>query len=699
LSWYVPFQSRRVKLPLACLRVKPFQRHCSLYTRRGVCAIAVTWFAGLASCSSDVPTDNDQIEVATISIDSVGFDLERGNHKTLTATAKNSKGKIVIVPFVWRTSNEDVATFEPNGRLLAVDEGTAALTASSLGVVSPAIPVRVIWLGAAKLSSTWTAPSAVNPGTSAGDSVRVLVTNKVGAPAPGATVVFSVTGGGGTISPSKVTTDAKGAAATRWTVGPAAGANTLSATVVDSSGNAIPWVSPNLVKFTVNSFRAMTVVDGDKQTGLLLSALPVAPSVKLVDSAGKPRQGIPVTFVATAGGRVATPIVSTGADGIASPGVWTLGDIPGDQSVVATVESAVAEVHATATGTPIHLLAEQVRGGGFATCALVAGGATNCWGKAPLVGDGDTLNRAKPTPVKGDLVFKSIGGGMTHFCGVTADRLLYCWGFNALTDTAGKPQPALKPTKMPGEVAWDQVTTGFQHACGLDVDQTPYCWGNNSVGQLGDRDTLSRALPAPVYGGFKFASISAGRGHTCAVTVTRSAFCWGLNASGQLGDGTTTNRVAPTSVGGGLSFIAVGAGEVWSCGLTTDGKAYCWGSIVGGSQTQTSPQAYTGAPAFASLTVGGGHACALTSDGTAYCWGANNAGQLGDSTTTVRTTPTKVVGGLKFSSLSAGYAHTCGKTLDGSVACWGLNLAGELGEPIATALRLAPRFIVLGVTP
>lgn len=687
------------QMPLASHRVKQSETHSLTNSRRGLCALAMIWFAGLVNCSSDRPTEVDQLEVASISIDTGGFELERGNHKTLTATAKNSKGKIVVVPFVWRTTNESVATFEPNGRLVAVDEGIAGVTASSLGVISPAVGVRVVWLGAAKLSSSWTAPTAATPATPLVDSVRVLVTNKVGAPAQGATVVFNVTGGGGAISPLKVVTDAKGAAATRWTLGPSTGANTLSATVVDDVGNPIPWVSPNLVKFTVNSFRAITVVEGDKQTGLLLSALPVAPSVKLVDSAGKPRQGIPVTFVATAGGRVATPIVSTGADGIASPGVWTLGDIPGDQAVVATVESATAEVHATATGTPIHLVAEQLRAAGFATCALMAGGATSCWGRAPLVGDGDTLNRTAPTPTKGGVTFRTIGGGMTHFCGVATDRLLYCWGINALTDTAGKPQGALKPTKMPGEVAWDQVTTGFQHACGLDVDQTPYCWGNNSAGQLGDRDTVSRAAPAPVYGGFKFTALSAGKAHTCAVTVTRSAFCWGFNANGQLGDGTTANRVAPTSVGGALSFIAVGSGEAWSCGLTTDGKAYCWGSIPGGSQTQTAPQAYSTAPTFASLSVGGGHACALTSDGTAYCWGANNVGQVGDSTTTVRTTPTKVVGGLKFSSVSAGYAHTCGKTLDGSVACWGLNAVGELGESTTTGLRLAPRFIVLGVKP
>jgi hypothetical protein len=45
-------------------------------------------------------------------------------------------------------------------------------------------------------------------------------------------------------------------------------------------------------------------------------------------------------FSPTGGGQVAFSIVSTGADGVASPGAWTLGDVPGDQSLLATVESA-----------------------------------------------------------------------------------------------------------------------------------------------------------------------------------------------------------------------------------------------------------------------------------------------------------------------------------------------------------------------
>jgi len=132
--------------------------------------------------------------------------------------------------------------------------------------------------------------------------------------------------------------------------------------------------------------------------------------------------------------------------------------------------------------------------------------------------------------------------------------------------------------------------------------------------------------------------------------------------------------------------------------LTTVGKVYCWGSVAGVNQNQTTPFAYASAPTFTSLSVGGTHACALTADGTAYCWGGNNAGQVGDSTTTVRAAPTKVAGGFKFVSISAGDIHTCGRLVDNSVLCWGLNRFGELGDSKAS-FRVSPRYIVLGVNP
>ena len=654
----------------------------------------------VASCGGDSGTGPiDTPAIATISIDTPSFAIERGSHKTLTATAKDAKGKVVTVPFAWRSSAESIAVFDPNGRLLARDTGIVSVTASSLGVTSQPIGVHVVWQGAAHINTlNWTPPNAATPSTPVADSLRAQVTNLQGGPARGSVVKFAVATGGGSLSVTTDTADVNGIVSTSWTLGPTNGPNAVTATVVDDDGNAVSWVTPNPARFTVTTYQALAIAAGDAQTGQILAALPVAPSVRLVDSLGHPRQGVPVVFTPSNGGRVASPVVSTGANGVASPGTWTLGDATGDQTLTARVESAQIVMHSSATGTPIHFMPNIVSAGGSATCAIVANNLVKCWGLSPLTGDGGTTNQSTPVATKGDIAFSSIDGGPTHFCGVGVDLAAYCWGTDALADTSGKTVTDAQPTKLASAIQWSQVTAGFAFNCGVSADQTAFCWGSNASGQLGDRDTVTTFVPTAVSGGFKFTTVAAGSSHACALTPDRSAFCWGLNSNGQLGDGTVANRVTPTVVTGGQTFQAIGAGQAWTCGLTTVGAVYCWGGIPGGSAAQTAPQTYAGAPVFTSLSVGGAHACALTADGTAYCWGANNFGQLGDSSTTTRTVPTAVAGGLKFQSISAGDSHTCAQTTDGSVACWGLNRAGELGNN-STAFQTTPRFIVLGVNP
>ena len=82
---------------------------------------------------------------------------------------------------------------------------------------------------------------------------------------------------------------------------------------------------------------------------------------------------------------------------------------------------------------------------------------------------------------------------------------------------------------------------------------------------------------------------------------------------------------------------------------------------------------------FTSIAAGGSHSCGLTAEGRAYCWGRNNAGQLGDSTTTDRATPVPVVGGLTFLQISTGGEHTCAVSSDDEPLCWGGNQHGQLG--------------------
>ena len=632
-----------------------------------------------------------------------GFLVERGSHVSATAVVKDAAGAVVTVPLAWRSSNDKIFTVDINGRIAGVDTGTAVLYATVTDVVSNQVPVRVTWIGPAKIDTIgFNVPAAITPGATP-DSIRAIVTNLAGAPVANARVSFAVTAGDGTISPAIATTTAKGIASAEWKLGSAAGVNTATATVLGEDDKVNTLISPNSTTFTLKSFAALTVVDGDAQTGPIRAKLAVNPSVKLVDSTGSPRAGVSVTFATTGGGRVASTKVATGANGIASPGAWTLGDATGDETLVAKVELASLTFHATATGTAVHYMPIAITAGSFATCGIGTDGLSSCFGEQPKVGDSTSVNRVAPTRTKSSATFQSIVASQVspgRFCGVSSTQTVLCWGVNALSDSNGASVTSVTPKSVVSPQAFTQVAPGLIHTCALATDQSAWCWGDNSASQLGDQTAVSRGAPAPVAGGFKFTSLVAGNGHTCGLAADGGVFCWGFNSNSQLGNGTTANANSPVRVNSTQIFKQISAGQSFSCGLTTAGRVYCWGNLGTGSTSVTTPRTYATAPDFTTISTGAFHTCALTADGTAYCWGDNSVGQIGDSTLVERAAPTLVSTTMKFTTISAGVGHTCAMVADRSVACWGFNKSGELGDTVATVpSRPTPRFIVLGVTP
>ena len=670
--------------------------------RRALAGLALALLIVGGACGDPPVTPPPALVVGAIGVNDGARVVERGSRDTLTATVLDQDGDTVDVPVVWRSSNERVAVFERGGVLVALDTGVTVVTASALGVTSAPTAFGVVWFGPAYIDTlSFSLPAALNPGATLTDSVKVVVLNVDSVPVANARVAFTVTGGGGTVSPFVAVTDASGIAAAQWTLGPSTGLNTLSASVVRADTTPDPFVIGNEAVFRVTAYEALSIVEGNGQTGKILADLPIIPAVRLVDSLGNPRPGIPIQFMAREGGRVATPIVSTDANGIARPGTWTLGDIPGTQRLEASVADARVTLTATATGTPVRYTPLSVRAGGFSSCALENGGVVKCWGDASQTGTGAAANSSTPTAVDASFTAMALVSGATHHCAITSAGALWCWGTNALMDTSGATTTAPLPTQMPSDIAWGSVTAGFAHNCGISSTGATYCWGLNQFGQLGNGTTTNRFVPAAVSGGFTFTSVTAGTAHSCALSAGGTAFCWGNNAAGQLGDGTGQNRTSPTAVAGGHVFQFIGAGEASTCGLRTDGRVYCWGSIAGAAG-QPVPFTYPNAPTFTALAVGSQHACALTADGAAYCWGLNGQdgeGRLGDGTTTNRTVPTPVASSLRFVEISAGYRHTCARTSDtGAVACWGRNASLELGGTSA-AFELTPRYMVLGVTP
>ena len=84
--------------------------------------------------------------------------------------------------------------------------------------------------------------------------------------------------------------------------------------------------------------------------------------------------------------------------------------------------------------------------------------------------------------------------------------------------------------------------------------------------------------------------------------------------------------------------------------------------------------------------MGDDSACALHLSGGVSCWGRNDAGQVGDGTTTRRSTPVRLtsIADAVDISVSSGSdtvrGHACALHRNRTVSCWGSNEVGQLED-------------------
>lgn len=174
-------------------------------------------------------------------------------------------------------------------------------------------------------------------GEALAERVVVRVEDAGGNPLPGVLVTFAVSATGATVDPSSALTDEDGEARTRWTLGGTPGQQILTAT---AGGTTLQLTAtagaPRVASLAVNV--------GNNQTGTAGSALATNPSIVARDAAGGPVAGVTVFFsVMSGGGTLANPSGVTNAQGIATPGAWTLGASVGTQLLSAQVpQSGVA---------------------------------------------------------------------------------------------------------------------------------------------------------------------------------------------------------------------------------------------------------------------------------------------------------------------------------------------------------------------
>jgi adhesin/invasin len=203
----------------------------------------------------------------------------------------------------------------------------------------------------------------------------VIVRDSRGNVVAGATVTFTTSAGSGSVAtPSAVTNAAGIAAAGVWTLGTAAGAQTLTASIA-----GLPDV---VFSATARSGAAASVVVvGDS----ILPSFPVAsfvsplPTIRVVDINGNPVSGAVVTFdpVSGVGNTITGETKTTGADGLAQLGTWRIGTVVGDYRMRATVAGLTLTTEPTwrVTGTALAAAQVVVAATSVQSQAAVAGAA------------------------------------------------------------------------------------------------------------------------------------------------------------------------------------------------------------------------------------------------------------------------------------------------------------------------------------
>lgn len=197
---------------------------------------------------------------------------------------------------------------------------------------------------------------------------------------------------GGSAAPASLTTDADGNAETTWTLGSKIGTQTLTFTTAGVPATAVTAAA------TAGTAALIFPVSAGFQLTVVSRAVSVIPRVQVTDLLGNSLAGVPVTFEPEGGGTVTGATPSTGFDGTASIGSWTIGPDAQTYTLRARIAGGTVATF-QAQGIPATFVAAGGSGQSTNTGTAVA--------SAPAVRAG----RDDGSPLPGVLVTFAITGG------------------------------------------------------------------------------------------------------------------------------------------------------------------------------------------------------------------------------------------------------------------------------------------------
>ena len=419
--------------------------------------------------------------------------------------------------------------------------------------------------------------------------LQVRAIDQFGNPAPGATVTWTTTAGGGTVTPIDVATDASGIARANYRLGAVPGANHVQASIaarsltanLTASGLAITQFSVGYEHVCAIDEAGAAYCWGKNDSGQL--------GFNSTSNRSNPTPvGGNLRFRRISAGNNVTCALTTDN----TPYCW------GSNSFAALGDGTTTyRLVPTAVSGGFHFA--DISTGGQTSCALDTNGAAYCWGEngagklglgaatppdtCPSVGNGDFACSKTPIAVSGGLAFTSISTSNQHACGLQANGNVYCWGFSANFGGAGNGGIDPAPVLVSNGLAFSDISAGDSHTCGLVAPSSAYCWGNETqFGLIGNGFTDQTELKPVQLSSLTAQHVEAHGIGSCAVAVDGHGFCWGFNNTGGVGDGTTALRTTPTAISTSLLFTAIHTSGDVGCGLIATGQLYCWGDNIWG---------------------------------------------------------------------------------------------------------------------
>jgi hypothetical protein len=283
---------------------------------------------------------------------------------------------------------------------------------------------------------------------------------------------------------------------------------------------------------------------------------------------------------------------------------------------------------------------------------------------------------------------------------------------NALGLAAGTNAQYVTPTQIP-EAADATAAAVGQSTSFVLTPGGVLAAGAGNLGLGSDSSQVLTFTPIPGTAGAR--AVANGLGATLILRGDGTVAAFGGGDSGAdghaPGNSTTTT---PTAVAGVDHVTAIAAGQTHSLALKSDGTVWAWGhapylgnAAVTADTGTPGPVALPAGSVATAISAGGRHSLALLADGSVWGWGANDAGQVGDGSTTDVADPVEVIpppaaGAPRVTAISTGESSSFALYDDGGFRAWGDNGAGQLGlgnGGIAVSVPTAPDPSVVAAHP